>query len=297
NTPIARQIDDPVVVAFSITGTSVLAWQGSRRYVLSVGPVVEHTTTISGDNPIVPPSTTAIGGDVTQTYTLTPYSTLSIPIAFREYIVDEREPESPDDEPPEDLDQRTLTAGLAYVHALDLRTTVEASGGVTAVEGGGEPFAVLPQGGIAMNRVVFSTRTQTITNRLAARMIAAFDPTEAQLYPTAGIEASLTGTLGADWRASLAAEAYTTVTEDPVSDDNGDSRAALNAAIGYLLTEEISLDLGVRFSTRASHFSQEFQLTDETLLGFIALSAAFELIPAEQRERTRSTRPSGARSE
>lgn len=278
NTPIARELEDPVVVAFSISANSALAWQRTRRYQLSLGPAVQNTTTLSGDTPAAPPSTTAVGVDFNQTYQLSLNGTLSLPIGYREYFISESE------------DQRTVTAGLAYQRALGRRTTLEASAGAAAAEGAEQPFAVLPQGGVAINRVVYATRTGTISNRIAARVLAAFDPTRAELYPTAGIEAALFVTSGGNWRASLAGEAYTTLTERPVSEDDADSRAALNAAVGYLLSEEISLDFGFRFTTRASHFSEDLRLTDRTTLGFVALSAAFELVPAERRRDERARR-------
>lgn len=275
--PIARRIDDPVVVAFSTAASSSLVWQKSRRYELSFGPSVESTITDSeADDPSTPSSTTAVGFDFTQSFQTSFNGTLAVPLGYREYFISDRE------------DQRTLSAGLAYSRVLGPRTNLEASVGAVATEGGEQPFAVLPEAGIALQRVVYATRVRTISNRIAARLEAAFDPTQGDVYPTAGIEASLFGNLSGDFRAAFSVAVYTTLTEEPVTEENTDSRAALDVTVGYILTDEVSLDVGLRFGTRASHLSQELELSETTVLGFIALSAAFELVPAEARERGRT---------
>jgi hypothetical protein len=268
NTPIARNVQQPVVSAATVDARTGLGWQFTPTHRLALDLVGFYTTPLTSSTNTTIRKTVGIGFDVIQNWDLSAVSTLYAPLRIRHYYVDRA------------ADSNSVELSFGYRRSLHLRTNVEASAGLAAADAEGQPIRFLPVGSASFDRVMHQARTATISNRASIYATASYDATRAELYPVAGTALSLYGQLGTKWRPSLTAEAFTTLGSRAASAGGTNGRTLVRATMGYLLTQEITLDTGVRFAANAVQTSKHLALVDREVMGFIAIAYAFEFAAA-----------------
>jgi hypothetical protein len=258
--PLARGIENPVVTTAHGSAQTGATYRTSEASSIGFATLGSYTTPIADIDTTLLRPTTMLGLDVEQTWQASPIVSWTVPLRGRRYFVERGQ------------DSSSVELDVEHQRALDERTRFEVVAGLVAADADEEPLRFLPVGGVALERVVVSTARSKVTNRLAAGVTAAFDPTQAHVYPVGRVQASWTATVGTTLRPMLNLEGYTTLTRRPVSSTPTDSRAAASLALGIQLNQELLFELGGRFATSASHLSQPLELVDRQLLAYAALS-------------------------
>jgi hypothetical protein len=270
NTPIARDVQQPVVTAATVDGSTGLTWDTTPTHRLSLALASFYTTPMGNDSNTTIRRTLAVGFDLTQTWDLSPRSSLVAPLRARHYFVDRA------------ADSNSVELSFGYRRSLDLRTSFSAGAGVAAADSADVPIRFLPVGNLTLERVMHQTRAATLSNRASVHTTASFDPTRGQLYPVAGADLSALGQLGTKWRPSLTVEAFTTLGARSATAGGTSGRTTARATISYLLTQEVSLDTGVRAGANLVQTSKHLALVDREFMLFVSVTYQFAFAQATQ---------------
>jgi len=278
NTPLSRNLDQPVVSAANVDGRTGFIWRTSAVTSLTLNALAQYTAPLTEISKINLPPTTVLGFELADGWQTSEVNRLSFPLRFRRYFVKGG------------TDTVQVETGVDDRLSLSERDVLSTSLGLAYSDAEQQDARFLPTGSIALERVIYSTRVAQVTNRIAASVTSAYDPTRSQVYPVGGLQAVVGGQLGTKWRPYAAVDAFTTltnksVTRTAITDAAGqvqdlrsqDSRFSAVAALGYRLTNEFTLEVGARAAAFAPNFNEHFEFFDYQLLGFVALTFALDL--------------------
>lgn len=277
DTPVARDLFDPIVEVRAVDGTTELEWRLTETQVLEIALVGGYTRLVTEDAQALP-ETTMVGLDLVQRWQLDEVSSLSVPLSPRYFDV----------EP--DPDTLSVSLQVLYERLLSRRDTLTAAGGFTVLKQEDRETEALPRGALSLSSVVHQRPGFRLTNTIAAGLDVVLDPTLGELRPVAQLSLMERAELGTSWTVSLEAQGFTSATREPLLEtdpelarfDRGetDLRASLLAA--HRAASWLRLDFGVRASTQASHFAaRDFRFIDEQIWVFAGMTLLVGIGSAE----------------
>jgi len=278
NTAVARNLDQAVVSAANVEGRTGFVWQTSAVTSLTLMGLAQYTAPLTERSKINLPPTTVLGFEIADGWQTSVVNRFQFPLRMRRYYVKAG------------IDTIQLETGVDDRLSLSERDVLSTSVGISYSDAEQQNARFLPTASVALERVIYSTRAAAVTNRIAASVTSAYDPTNAQVYPIGGLQAVVGGQLGTSWRPYAAVDAFTTLTNKGVTnttiiDETGratgvrsqDSRFSAVMALGYRLNTEFTLEVGARASAFAPNLNERFGLFDYQLFGFVALTFALDL--------------------
>jgi hypothetical protein len=268
NTVIARDVDDSVIKTFAYDAQTGFAFRFTQRFTLGVAASAARTQPVGIESETAFPQTMIFGLTVAPAYDLDAVSTLSFPVEPRYYVV------SPG------ADLMSTSANVRYGRRLSLRTTINALTGVIVAKAAGDSTQAFPRAFFGYDQLLLQRPGSTLSNNASIGLDATLDQTTGEIQPGLTVQSQLRSDLGADWMATLMVEgtASTTSTLTPgvEAEAFAESTFAASTFIGYRLSDEVRLEGGVRYSTRATNvFEGDVEFRDEQIWGFFGITAAF----------------------
>jgi len=265
-TPLAGELEQASLEVLNVNVEGTLTFQLRPRHTLSVGALAHHTDDVGVEASSAFPTTTTVGVELAYGYALDERSTLSFPVQPRYYFVD----------PGSDWFSTAFNA--AFVRQLDLRTTVDARGGLVLVDTRDSALSVYPSAAASIERVVLERRGTRVTNRAGVVLDANLDPTIGEVRPALGVELSALSYFGPRWSAGLSLSAYTNTTtreaaeEEPTTDD---TTLSSTLSAGYRVGMDAWLDFGARFYLRGTNIIEDdFDVVERQIWGFVTFRIA-----------------------
>ncbi len=265
-TTLPSDLGIAVIKRLTLDAESGFVLQLRPRAQLEAGAVVSHTKPIGFRAERSFPESTGVGIDLTQIYALSARSTIGFPVRPRYYFV------SPGP------DWMTLALGAGYRRQLDSITTIDALAGLQLAKVDGQSTSIFPRARLGYEHILFQRADTTVANRLQAYLDASLDPAIGDVRPTFGVMAELRSYFASDWmtEVSLTGDTTTTSSRSDVA-SQGETIGTARATLGYRLINELRLETGVRFSTRAANlFESDVEFSDEQVWGFLGITALLD---------------------
>jgi hypothetical protein len=268
--PIAGEIETPVVKRITLDASTGLTAQLSRRQGLEANASVSHleSTGVESGAEASFPTTTTYALLVAHAYALDELSTLSFPVQPRYFVVDPGP------------DWISGAVGVAYRRQLTPRANLNGLLGVVLTKVDGEETNVYPNALLSYTNIIIERPNANLTNQLEAVLDATLDPTTGNVRPTLGLHASLRSYLGNKWLVDFQAAGDTTTSagnNGQGTDGERETLLSASTAVGYRLMNEVRLDGGVRWSTRATNlFADDADLRDRQVFAFLGATAVFD---------------------
>jgi hypothetical protein len=282
-TPLASNLDQPILTAYQGEGRVGLTWLASTRSSLETTAQVGYSRPLSAMTRRELATTTRIGGRMGYRYELDPSSSVGITADASHYFVADR-PETVARNPDQDADSTQISGILGYRRSFNLRTSMDASGGITVTALWPGETALLPNARVSLERVLHQLGGVRVVNGISASVEAVYDPTLAVLYPLAGLEASLSSEFTERWRLVFLLGAFAAATAGPLSEtastsaaaDAAESRLSASLTVAHDLASWLDVSFGYRLSADGSHVATSpYEIRNRQAWVFLALSAAF----------------------
>jgi hypothetical protein len=269
-TPVARQIETPVLKIFTLGGSTGFDWTISRRYSLATVASVMYTVPTEELDPPPFPTTAGFSVDLRPRWLFDRVSSFYLSVTPHYYYT---EPGA---------DYTSLAESIGYQRSLSRATELETSAGASVTRSEDAALFWTPLASVRLSHISYRRRGLTVTNHVQARVETRFDPSIGQVFPTAAVEADASEEIGEHWTLTTTVTGTTTVTAEPVTQDAADSSFGASIVLARDLAPGIDATLGARYSTWATHLrADHFMLFDRQVWAFVGLRAVFGAGPNE----------------